>query len=145
MNMGLIGWPETSVRNYDRSLRNNPEERSSRNNQYNAQICTNALFYMLAPTCFGSSLPSSGSFWIRRSYVKIQIDMEVYFATAIWNHVYIRHHILWSPYVCKHKLAWVAEFSEGVGNVIVSFVCGCECGCIGWTLQVWKCKRGYTG
>jgi hypothetical protein len=30
--------------------------------------------YMLAPTCFGSILPSSGSFWIRLSYVKIQID-----------------------------------------------------------------------
>jgi hypothetical protein len=39
------------------------------------KICTTALFYMLAPTCFGSSLPSSGSFWIRLSYVKIQIDM----------------------------------------------------------------------
>jgi hypothetical protein len=35
-------------------------------------------FYMLAPTCFGSSLPSSGSFWIRLRYVKIQIDMVVY-------------------------------------------------------------------
>jgi hypothetical protein len=34
--------------------------------------------YMLAPTCFGSSLPSSGRFWIRLSYVKIQIDMVVY-------------------------------------------------------------------
>jgi hypothetical protein len=34
--------------------------------------------YMLAPTCFGSSLPSSGSFWIRLSYVKIQIHMVVY-------------------------------------------------------------------
>jgi hypothetical protein len=33
--------------------------------------------YMLAPTCFGSSLPSSGSFWIRLSYVKIQIDLVV--------------------------------------------------------------------
>jgi hypothetical protein len=33
---------------------------------------------MLAPTCFGNSLPSSGSFWIRLSYVKIQIDMVVY-------------------------------------------------------------------
>jgi hypothetical protein len=52
--------------------------RCSRNNQHNAQICTTALFYMLAPTCFGSSLPSSGSFWIRLSYVKIQIDMVVY-------------------------------------------------------------------
>jgi hypothetical protein len=45
----------------------------SRNNQHNAQICTTALFYMLAPTCFGSSLPSSGGFWIRLSYFKIQI------------------------------------------------------------------------
>jgi hypothetical protein len=34
--------------------------------------------YTLAPTCFGSSLPSSGSFWIRLSYVKIQINMVVY-------------------------------------------------------------------
>jgi hypothetical protein len=34
--------------------------------------------YMLAPTCFGSSLPSSGGFWIHLSYVKIQIDMVVY-------------------------------------------------------------------
>jgi hypothetical protein len=29
MNMGPIGCPETSVRNYHYSLRNNPEERSS--------------------------------------------------------------------------------------------------------------------
>jgi hypothetical protein len=34
--------------------------------------------YMLAPTWFGSSLPSSGSFWICLTYVKIQIDMVVY-------------------------------------------------------------------
>jgi hypothetical protein len=50
----------------------------SRNNQHNAQIYTAALFYMLSPTCFGSSLPSLGSFWIRLSYVKIQIDIVVY-------------------------------------------------------------------
>jgi hypothetical protein len=36
--------------------------RSSRNNQHNAQICTTALFYTQAPTCFGSTMPSSGSF-----------------------------------------------------------------------------------
>jgi len=28
--MGPVGYPETSVRNYRYSLRNNPEERSSR-------------------------------------------------------------------------------------------------------------------
>jgi hypothetical protein len=50
----------------------------SRNNQQYAHICTTALFYMLAPTYFSSCLPSSGSFWIRLSYVKIQIDMVVY-------------------------------------------------------------------
>jgi hypothetical protein len=53
-------------------------EVSGRNNQHNAQICTTALFYTLAPTCFGSSLPSSGSFWIRLNYMKIQINMVVY-------------------------------------------------------------------
>jgi hypothetical protein len=31
----------------------------SRKNQHNAQICTAALLHMLAPTCFGSSLPLS--------------------------------------------------------------------------------------
>jgi hypothetical protein len=35
------------------------ESYSSRNNQHNAHICTTVLFYMLAPTCFGSSLQSS--------------------------------------------------------------------------------------
>jgi hypothetical protein len=42
----------------------------SRRNQHSAQIYTTALFHILAPTCFGSSLPSLGSFWIRLSYVK---------------------------------------------------------------------------
>jgi hypothetical protein len=38
----------------------NPDH--SRNDQQYALICTTPLFYKLAPTCFGSSLPSSGSF-----------------------------------------------------------------------------------
>jgi hypothetical protein len=33
---------------------------------------------MLASTPFGSSLPSSGSFWIRLNYVKIHINIVVY-------------------------------------------------------------------
>jgi hypothetical protein len=33
---------------------------------------------MLAPTCFGSSLPSLGSCWIRLRYMKIQIGLVVY-------------------------------------------------------------------
>jgi hypothetical protein len=39
----------------------------------------------MALTCFGSSLPSRGSFWIRLSYVKIQIDMVVYVGASISN------------------------------------------------------------
>jgi hypothetical protein len=50
----------------------------SRNNQHYAQISTTALFYILAPTCFGRSLPSSGSFRIRLSDIKIQVDWAVY-------------------------------------------------------------------
>jgi hypothetical protein len=52
--------------------------RHNRNDQQYAQICITALFYVSAPTCFSSSLPSSGSFWIRLSYMKIQIDLVVY-------------------------------------------------------------------
>jgi hypothetical protein len=51
---------------------------SSRIKQHYAQICTTALFYILASTCFGSILPSSGSFWIRLSYIKMQVDLVVY-------------------------------------------------------------------
>jgi hypothetical protein len=57
------------------------------NNQHNALICTTALFYMLPPTCFGSSLPSSWSFWTGHSYGKIQIGMVVY-------------HIMWLTGLC---------------------------------------------
>jgi hypothetical protein len=42
----------------------------SRNNQHYALNCTTPLFYILAPTCFGSSLPLSRSFWVRLSYLK---------------------------------------------------------------------------
>jgi hypothetical protein len=50
----------------------------SRNDQQYAQIGTIALFYILAPTCFGSTLPSSGSFWIRLIYMQIQIGLVVH-------------------------------------------------------------------
>jgi hypothetical protein len=62
--------------------------RRSGNNQHNAQICTTALFYILGPTCFGSSLPSSGSFWIRLNC----IDLVVY-------------HIMWLSDLCV-GLSW---------------------------------------
>jgi hypothetical protein len=54
--------------------------------------CT-ALFYILAPTSFGSSLPLSGSFWIRLGYMKIQIDLVVY-------------HIMWLSGLCA-GVSWV--------------------------------------
>jgi hypothetical protein len=76
--------------------------RRSRNNQQNAQICTTALLYVLATTCFGSSLPSSGSFWIRLSYVKIQIDMVVY-------------DIMWLSGLCV-GVSWSSLLCFPVGN-----------------------------
>jgi hypothetical protein len=70
-----------------------------------AQICTTALFYMLASTCFGSSLPSSGSFWIRLSYVKIQIDMVVYY-------------IMWLRGLCI-GVSWFSLLCSGANLCIV--------------------------
>jgi hypothetical protein len=52
--------------------------RRSRNNQHCALICTAPLFYTLAPTCFGSSLPSSGNFLDPSELREIQIDWVVY-------------------------------------------------------------------
>jgi hypothetical protein len=52
--------------------------RCSRNNQHYALICTTPLFYILAHTCFGSSLPSSGSFFDTSELLEIQIEWVVY-------------------------------------------------------------------
>jgi hypothetical protein len=43
-----------------------------------ALIFTTPLFYILAPTCFGSSLPSSGSFLDPFELPEIQIEWVVY-------------------------------------------------------------------
>jgi hypothetical protein len=50
----------------------------SRNNQHYALISTTPLFYILAPTCFGSSLQSSESFLDPSELLEIQIDWVVY-------------------------------------------------------------------
>jgi hypothetical protein len=52
--------------------------RRSRNDQQYALICTTTLFYIKAPTCFGSSLPSSGSFLGPSELHEIQIEWAVY-------------------------------------------------------------------
>jgi hypothetical protein len=44
------------------------------NNQHYALNCTNPLFNILAPTCFGSSLPSSWSFLDPSELLEIQIE-----------------------------------------------------------------------
>jgi hypothetical protein len=48
--------------------------RRSRNNQHYALICTTPLFYIVAPTYFGSSVPSSGSFLDPSELLEIQIE-----------------------------------------------------------------------
>jgi hypothetical protein len=47
--------------------------RHSRNNRHYALNCTTPLFYILAPTCFSSSLPSSESFLGPSELLEIQI------------------------------------------------------------------------
>jgi hypothetical protein len=46
----------------------------TRNNQHYALLCTTSLFYILAPTCFSSSLPSSWSFLDLSELLEIQIE-----------------------------------------------------------------------
>src|SRR5215469_2043578 len=49
-----------------------------KSNQQYALICTTPLFYILTPTCFSSSLPSSGSFLDPAELLEIQIEWVVY-------------------------------------------------------------------
>jgi hypothetical protein len=51
--------------------------RIGKNQQY-APICTTHFFYVLAPTCFGSSLPSSGSVLDPSELLEIQIEWVMY-------------------------------------------------------------------
>jgi hypothetical protein len=48
------------------------------NDQQYAVICTTPLFHVLAPTYFGSSLPSSGSFLDPSELPETQIEWVVY-------------------------------------------------------------------
>jgi hypothetical protein len=50
----------------------------SGNNQHYELICTTPLFYILVTTCFGISLPSSGSFLDPSELTEIQIEWVVY-------------------------------------------------------------------
>jgi hypothetical protein len=52
--------------------------RRSKNNQHYAMTCTTLLFYILAPTSFDSSLPSSGIFLDSSELLEIQIEYVVY-------------------------------------------------------------------
>jgi hypothetical protein len=85
---------------------NKPNE-CSRNKQHNAQICTTIYSYMLAPTCFGSNLPSSGSLWIRLSYVKTQIDMAVY--RIMYDKFRLKNLYIMPPSIYHHELSWTKK------------------------------------
>jgi hypothetical protein len=52
--------------------------RRSSNNQHYALNCTTPLFYILAPTCFGSSLPSSGRVLDPSQVLELHIEEVVY-------------------------------------------------------------------
>jgi hypothetical protein len=52
--------------------------RRSRNNQHYALNCATPLFNILALTCFGCRLPSSGSFLDPSELLEIQIEEVVY-------------------------------------------------------------------
>jgi hypothetical protein len=50
----------------------------NRKYQQYALTCTSFLFYVLAPTCFGSRVPSSGSFLAPPELLEIQIEWVEY-------------------------------------------------------------------
>jgi hypothetical protein len=80
--------------------------RRSRYGQQYALICTTLLFYILAPTCFGSSLPSSGSFLDPSELLEIQIEWMVYhimcgYVTCVSDSIYWLLHV--SAVVCHHQ------------------------------------------
>jgi hypothetical protein len=59
--------------------------RRIKNDQQYTLICTTPSFYTLALTCFGSSLPSSGSFLDPSELLEIQIEWVVYAYALSWE------------------------------------------------------------
>jgi hypothetical protein len=86
--------------------------RRSRNNQHYALICTTPLFYTLAPTCFGSSLPSSGSFLDLSELLEIQTEWVVhhimygYVCGLSWFHLYCASQLLLGSTVDGTTTLW---------------------------------------
>jgi hypothetical protein len=91
--------------------------RRSRNDQQYALICTNPLFYVLAATCFGSSLSSSGSFLDPSELLEIQIEWVVY-------------HIM-CGYMCPCAgLSWFHKEPRQSGKVLRALVRARVCACV---------------
>jgi hypothetical protein len=66
--------------------------RRIRNGQQYELICNIPLLYILAPTCFGSSLPSSGSFFNPSELLEIQIETTTIRHTGhVTTHYMIYH------------------------------------------------------
>jgi hypothetical protein len=59
--------------------------RRIRKNQQYALICTTPLFYILTPTCFGSSLPPSGSFLNPSELLEIPTGWVAYHTLCLRN------------------------------------------------------------
>jgi hypothetical protein len=66
-----------------------------RENQTLRTHCTTPLFYLLAPTCFGSSLSSSGSFLDPSELPEIHIEFVIYlkYITDKKKSVFITYHV----------------------------------------------------
>jgi hypothetical protein len=75
--------------------------RCSRNYQHYAMICSIPLFYILAPTCFGSSLPSSGSFLDPSELPEIQIEWVVYHHIMHGTNITLYSDVSVSADICK--------------------------------------------
>jgi hypothetical protein len=81
-----------------------------RNNQHYALICTTPLFCILAPTCFGSSLPLSGSFLDPSELLEIQVKWVLYHkmcgyvASLSWFRWFREHHDTTRPSTIFYRL-----------------------------------------
>jgi hypothetical protein len=84
--------------------------RRSRNDQQYALICITPLFHILTPTCFGSSLPSSGSFLDPSELLEIKIEWAVYHIMCDYVACVpdCRGSVSYATQLSAYALSWVA-------------------------------------
>jgi hypothetical protein len=108
------------------------------------QICTTPLFYIMVFTCFGSNLPSSGSFLDHCKLLEIQIEWVVYYVICVTyqyndglTQLFTKYKYIWLWLQCfnpnlGHRQAYIMNLESVVHVLICNVWLRGRCAGVSW-------------